>query len=134
MAPSRLLSRVLLSVRSLCCLSRGQELTVTGQKRAIYSCVSRCLLLVTLYRGLVVLYLSTHLPISRPLIWSLLSAWLLLGMVIIDRLTPPVHANGLQQIQESWKMPSDSITALSPWPKDFSQGITPVQCHSHNDY
>jgi hypothetical protein len=55
-------------------------------------------------------------------------------MALVDNLTPPVHANGLQRIRESWKMPSDSITALSPWPKDFSQGITPVQCHSHNDY
>lgn len=55
-------------------------------------------------------------------------------MVLVDRLIPPVHANGLQRIRDSWKMPSDSITALFPWPKDFSQGITPVQCHSHNDY
>lgn len=55
-------------------------------------------------------------------------------MVLADRLIPPVHANGLQRIRESWKTPSDSITALSPWPKDFSQGVTPVQCHSHNDY
>ncbi|THC89990.1 hypothetical protein EYZ11_010549 [Aspergillus tanneri] len=31
-------------------------------------------------------------------------------------------------------MPSDFITALTPWPKGFSQGITPVQRHSHNDY
>ncbi|KAH3414366.1 hypothetical protein KXV40_006462 [Aspergillus fumigatus] len=61
-------------------------------------------------------------------------AWFLRGMVLVDRLIPPVHANGLQRIRDSWKMPSDSITALFPWPKDFSQGITPVQCHSHNDY
>lgn len=75
-----------------------------------------------------------HLPVSHPLIWSLLSAWFFLGMVLADRLIPPVHANGLQRIRESWKTPSDSITTLSPWPKDFSQGVTPVQCHSHNDY
>ncbi|KAE8154643.1 hypothetical protein BDV25DRAFT_135811 [Aspergillus avenaceus] len=61
-------------------------------------------------------------------------AWFLLGMVLAERLTPPVHANGLERIRESWKIPSDSMTALSPWPKDFSQGITPVQCLSHNDY
>jgi hypothetical protein len=55
-------------------------------------------------------------------------------MVLVDKLPPPVRADGLQRIRDSWKIPSDSITALSSWPKDFSQGITLVQCHSHNDY
>ncbi|GFF62822.1 altered inheritance of mitochondria protein 6 homolog ARB_06966 [Aspergillus lentulus] len=55
-------------------------------------------------------------------------------MALVDNPIPPVHANGLQRIRESWKKPSDSVTALSPWPKDFSQGITPARCHSHNDY
>ncbi|PKX91116.1 uncharacterized protein P174DRAFT_444884 [Aspergillus novofumigatus IBT 16806] len=116
MAPSRLLRRVLLSVRSLFCLSRGRELAATGRRRVIYSHVSHCLLPVTLSWGLVVL------------------VWFLLDMVLVGSLTPPVHANRLQRIQESWRKPSDSITALSPWPKDFSQGITPIRCHSHNDY
>jgi Kef-type K+ transport system membrane component KefB len=59
MAPSRLLRRVLLSVRFLCCLSRRQEPAATGQRKAIYSHVSCCLLPLTLFGGLVVLYLST---------------------------------------------------------------------------
>ncbi|KAF7176519.1 hypothetical protein CNMCM7691_002837 [Aspergillus felis] len=60
--------------------------------------------------------------------------WFSLVLTLIDRLTPTVPSNGLQRILKTWKGPADSVAALSPWPEDFSQGITPVQCHSHNDY
>ncbi|KAH1724194.1 hypothetical protein KXX25_000811 [Aspergillus fumigatus] len=60
--------------------------------------------------------------------------WFSLVLTLIDRLTHTVPSNGLQRIVKTWKGPADSLAALSPWPKDFSQGIVPVQCHSHNDY
>jgi hypothetical protein len=60
--------------------------------------------------------------------------WFALVLTLIDRLTPRVPSTGLQRIIKTWKSPADSVAALSPWPEDFSQGITPVQCHSHNDY
>ncbi|RHZ45937.1 phosphatidylinositol-specific phospholipase C/glycerophosphodiester phosphodiesterase family protein [Aspergillus thermomutatus] len=60
--------------------------------------------------------------------------WFSLVLTLIDRLTPTVPSNGLQRIVKTWKGPADSVAALSPWPEDFSLGITPVQCHSHNDY
>lgn len=63
-----------------------------------------------------------------------LRVWFSLVLTLIDRLRPSVPSNGLQRIVQTWKRPSDSVTALNPWPKDFSQGITPVPCHSHNDY
>ncbi|KAF5856248.1 Altered inheritance of mitochondria protein 6 [Aspergillus alliaceus] len=54
--------------------------------------------------------------------------------VLIDRLTPTESSSGLHQITKSWKKPSDSVSLLSPWPIDWSQGIIPIPCHSHNDY
>jgi hypothetical protein len=60
--------------------------------------------------------------------------WFSLVLALIDRLKPPVSSNGLQRIVQNWKGPGSSVAALNPWPKDFSQGIKPVPCHSHNDY
>ncbi|KAJ5757554.1 altered inheritance of mitochondria protein 6 [Penicillium nucicola] len=60
--------------------------------------------------------------------------WFSFVLALVDRLKPPVSSNGLQKIVQKWKEPADSVSALSPWPKDFSQGIKPVPCHSHNDY
>ncbi|KAJ5489760.1 altered inheritance of mitochondria protein 6 [Penicillium diatomitis] len=60
--------------------------------------------------------------------------WFSLVLALIHRLSPSTPSNGLQRIVQSWKTPSDSISLLSPWPHDFSQGIVPVSCHSHNDY
>ncbi|EAW10837.1 phosphatidylinositol-specific phospholipase C/glycerophosphodiester phosphodiesterase family protein [Aspergillus clavatus NRRL 1] len=60
--------------------------------------------------------------------------WFALVLTLIDRLTPTIPSNGVQRIVRSWSGPADSVAALTPWPKDFSRGISPVQCHSHNDY
>ncbi|KAL8802105.1 MAG: hypothetical protein Q9182_004049 [Xanthomendoza sp. 2 TL-2023] len=38
-------------------------------------------------------------------------------------------------ITSRWGLPSPSTQkALSTWPTDFSRDITPIPCHSHNDY
>lgn len=35
---------------------------------------------------------------------------------------------------DEWKSPEDSVHLLSPWNTEFTRGITPLPCHSHNDY
>ncbi|KAF4151657.1 hypothetical protein CNMCM6069_003280 [Aspergillus lentulus] len=90
--------------------------TIVGKKKARRNRVSVVVALIIALGGVAVL------------------VWFSLVLTLIDRLTPTGPSNGLQRIVETWKGPADSVAALSPWPKDFSQGITPVQCHSHNDY
>lgn len=34
----------------------------------------------------------------------------------------------------SWGKPGTPTSSLAQYPTDFSQGITPIPCHSHNDY
>jgi hypothetical protein len=43
-------------------------------------------------------------------------------------------SNGLSRIIQEWKTPKDSLSMLERWPEDFSRGILPIKCHSHNDY
>ncbi|KAL8867320.1 MAG: hypothetical protein Q9174_005739 [Haloplaca sp. 1 TL-2023] len=43
--------------------------------------------------------------------------------------------NGVELIVSRWGLPSPSSQqALTEWPTDFSRDITPIPCHSHNDY
>ncbi|GIK02941.1 altered inheritance of mitochondria protein 6 [Aspergillus viridinutans] len=90
--------------------------TIVGKKKARRNRVLVLIVLILALAGIAVL------------------VWFSLVLTLIDRLTPTVPSNGLQRILKTWKVPADSVAALSPWPEDFSQGITPVQCHSHNDY
>ena len=60
--------------------------------------------------------------------------WLGLVLTLIHRLSSPSISNGLHGIVTAWHNASDSIANLSPWPEDFSRDITPIPCHSHNDY
>ncbi|KAL8696887.1 MAG: hypothetical protein Q9224_002568, partial [Gallowayella concinna] len=57
----------------------------------------------------------------------------LLGLEVPRRARSPV--NGIQMITSRWGLPSPSTQkALTTWPTDFSRDITPIPCHSHNDY
>lgn len=40
----------------------------------------------------------------------------------------------MSTLVDEWGTPKDSIDLLSPWQSDFTEGITPISCHSHNDY
>jgi hypothetical protein len=58
--------------------------------------------------------------------------WYALINALINKLAPQAPTNGLQTIIQNWHKPGDAQKL--PWPKDFSRDISPVTCHSHNDY
>jgi hypothetical protein len=47
---------------------------------------------------------------------------------------PNAPSSRVSSIVDEWKTPADSVDLLSPWISDFTQSITPIPCHSHNDY
>ncbi|KAI2790596.1 Altered inheritance of mitochondria protein [Penicillium oxalicum] len=89
---------------------------IVGKKKALRNRIFLALFLIVVVGGVIVLI------------------WFSLVLALIHRLTPSNPSNGLQKIVDQWDTPSDSVSLLTPWPKDFSQGIVPVSCHSHNDY
>lgn len=42
--------------------------------------------------------------------------------------------NGVDRLISVWGKPGKVGEGLSTWPTDFSRGINPIPCHSHNDY
>lgn len=42
--------------------------------------------------------------------------------------------NGIDRLISVWGKPGQIGEGLSSWPTDFSRGINPIPCHSHNDY
>lgn len=53
---------------------------------------------------------------------------------MLNRLEISPPKNGLYRLVHEWKNSSDSVLLLDDWSDDFSRDITPVSCHSHNDY
>ncbi|KAF2813837.1 uncharacterized protein BDZ99DRAFT_409941 [Mytilinidion resinicola] len=53
---------------------------------------------------------------------------------LIKRLSPPATQSRLHRITEAWQEPDSRGPYTFSWPEDFSRDITPVNCHSHNDY
>ena len=49
-------------------------------------------------------------------------------------LAPSFPSDGLHRILRQWGKPGQIGDGLSSWPTDFSRGILPIPCHSHNDY
>lgn len=45
-----------------------------------------------------------------------------------------ISRNDIQRIVASWGTPVPETQAEAHYPTDFSQDITPIPCHSHNDY
>ncbi|KAF7865966.1 hypothetical protein EAF04_006129 [Stromatinia cepivora] len=60
--------------------------------------------------------------------------WLTLLMTLPRHHTPCMPSSGINSVVEQWQKPSDSATLLSPWKSNFTKDITPMACHSHNDY
>jgi glycerophosphoryl diester phosphodiesterase len=53
---------------------------------------------------------------------------------LLHRLNPPEQLSGLQHIVSTWKEPDEDGAFDFEWRDDFSRGIVPKNCHSHNDY
>ncbi|RHZ49490.1 uncharacterized protein CDV56_102166 [Aspergillus thermomutatus] len=75
--------------------------TIVGKKKARRNRVLVAVLLILALGGIAIL------------------VWFSLVLTLIDRLTPALPSNGLQRIVKTWKGPTDSVAALSPWPEDF---------------
>lgn len=61
--------------------------------------------------------------------------WYSILVALIHCLSPPLApSNGLQKIISSWTEPSTTAPPPAFWEEDFTRDITPVMCHSHNDY
>ncbi|KAL8643223.1 MAG: hypothetical protein Q9226_008418 [Calogaya cf. arnoldii] len=45
-----------------------------------------------------------------------------------------IPRNDIQRLIGSWGKPGTPTEARSHYPTDFSRGIIPIPCHSHNDY
>ncbi|CZR60237.1 uncharacterized protein PAC_10133 [Phialocephala subalpina] len=61
-----------------------------------------------------------------------LSLWLASGAPIPVRSLP--SDNGLSQIVSQYTGPTTNSPVSPTWLPNFSTGITPIPCHSHNDY
>ena len=53
---------------------------------------------------------------------------------LIGSLVILVLPHGVHKIVDSWGRPGHIGANLASWPTDFSRDITPIRCHSHNDY
>ncbi|RDW76167.1 hypothetical protein BP5796_06988 [Coleophoma crateriformis] len=61
--------------------------------------------------------------------------WYLILVALIARLRPPpTPNNGLRAIISNWVEPGSVATQPASWFPRFSRDITPIACHSHNDY
>ncbi|TVY31704.1 Altered inheritance of mitochondria protein-like protein [Lachnellula occidentalis] len=60
--------------------------------------------------------------------------WLSLVLSLPQRHEPKAPSNRVNYLVDNWNTPTDSIDLLSPWNSEFTQGIIPLRCHSHNDY
>ena len=55
-------------------------------------------------------------------------------LLLLSLTTAVFHPNGVQRILHRWGKPGQIGDGLASWPTDFSRGIKPIPCHSHNDY
>lgn len=55
-------------------------------------------------------------------------------VILLSGLTGPTFRNGVDRLLSVWGKPGQIGEGLSSWPTDFSRGIYPIPCHSHNDY
>ncbi|KAK0117666.1 Altered inheritance of mitochondria protein 6 [Cadophora gregata] len=60
--------------------------------------------------------------------------WLSLLITLPRHHDPKPPSNRVSYIVDKWKSPLDSSRLLSTWSSDFTRDITPMSCHSHNDY
>ncbi|MCJ1265232.1 Altered inheritance of mitochondria protein 6 [Lobaria immixta] len=55
-------------------------------------------------------------------------------VILLSSLTGVTLRNGVDRFISIWGKSGKIGEGLSSWPTDFSRGINPVPCHSHNDY
>jgi hypothetical protein len=55
-------------------------------------------------------------------------------MALVQRLSPVMPKNGIQQILSKWTEPESASAMHTSWLPNFSTGVTPKPIHSHNDY
>ncbi|KAG4026777.1 hypothetical protein MFRU_036g00110 [Monilinia fructicola] len=60
--------------------------------------------------------------------------WLALLLTLPHHHTPGAPPSRINTLIEQWRTPNDSVNLLSPWTSDLTKDITPIPCHSHNDY
>lgn len=63
------------------------------------------------------------------------SIWYALLLALVQRFKPPHPPhNGIEKIRSQWVEPGSTSQSPPAWLEDFSRDITPIACHSHNDY
>lgn len=55
-------------------------------------------------------------------------------MCLLSILTVAFYSDDIHRILNVWGTPGHIGYGLKAWPTDFSRGIMPIPCHSHNDY
>ncbi|TVY44668.1 Altered inheritance of mitochondria protein-like protein [Lachnellula occidentalis] len=118
-------SEVSLSEQSSSSSGSWKHLLRSDEKGHVQSCSTSKFYKTKWFRVLAVLLV---LGVLSSLIWVFLA----LGLP--KRHTPNSPLNGVSSLVDDWKSPEDSMHLLSPWKADFTQGINPIPCHSHNDY
>ncbi|MCJ1465757.1 Altered inheritance of mitochondria protein 6 [Pseudocyphellaria aurata] len=83
---------------------------------------------------------TKSVPQRRPRHWKgcslgILVVTLVLAFVaLLSVFTGVASKNGVDRLISLWGTPGQIGEGLSSWPTDFSSGIDPIPCHSHNDY
>jgi hypothetical protein len=75
--------------------------------------------------------------IEKKILINSISIWYSLVFALTRHLSPPSQSrNGVSEVIYQWVEPGSASTASSSpaWLPDFTKDITPVPCHSHNDY
>lgn len=60
--------------------------------------------------------------------------WCSALVILLSSITRVSFGNGVDRLIAVWGKPGQIGEGLSSWPTDFSRGINPIPCHSHNDY
>ena len=55
-------------------------------------------------------------------------------LVMISSFIPVLIPGRIHSVLESWSQNGRTGEGLESWPTDFTRGIRPIRCHSHNDY
>ena len=88
-----------------------------------------------LHLALVCYYYCMSLPYHDfPDTYSIPRSGVIQLLSLLAGLAVRVLPNGVHRITKSWGRPGRMGADLSTWPTDFSRGILPIPCHSHNDY
>ncbi|KAI4166445.1 MAG: hypothetical protein LQ343_008041 [Gyalolechia ehrenbergii] len=71
---------------------------------------------------------------ARLGLWTLVFFGVIQLFSVLSGLLIVFVPDGIHRIIEKWGQIGHLGQGLSSWPTDFSRGILPIPCHSHNDY